>query len=372
MRVLMMMSSVAMGGAEQITVSVLPYLAAAGATPLLCTLNTRRDSPITEIFAQTGVQRFDLGARRMVDVSAWRRFVRLLQDEKIDLVNTQDQDTHIYGALAAWRLSMPVVMTRHVLREPATTLKEGLRARLVLLAARYGARRVIAVSEAVRQAFAHQARLPLAKIETIHNGIDLQKFAPGRHRASMRAELGWQPDRPIVIMVAVLRPGKGHELLFEALPQLKAALPKVQVKLVGDGELSHALRRQAAPFGESVEFLGQRSDVPALLGASDVLVLPSWSEALPTVLIEAGAAALPVVATDVGGTSEIVKDGETGFIVPPGNAPELARGLLELLQNPARAHQMGQSARRRVTSCFSLEEQARSMVTLFQQELKSH
>jgi glycosyltransferase involved in cell wall biosynthesis len=370
MRVLMMMSSVAMGGAEQITVSVLPYLEAAGITPLLCTLNTRRDSPITERLAQTGVKRFDLGARRMVDPLAWRRFRRLLQQEKIDLLNTQDQDTHIYGGLAGWQLNMPVVMTRHVVGEPSTTLKERLRARLVLLAARHGARRLVAVSDAVRQAFARQAGVPLAKIDTIHNGIDVQKFATRHQRQSKRAELGWDPDRPIVIMVAVLRPGKGHELLFEALPHLKAALPGVQVKLVGDGALNDDLRQQAAPFGDTVEFLGQRIDVPELLGASDVLVLPSWSEALPTVLLEAGAASLPVVATDVGGTSEIVVDGQTGFIVPPGNAPALAGRLLEVLENPTRGQQMGREARARVVSCFSLEEQARSLAALFQQEVK--
>jgi glycosyltransferase involved in cell wall biosynthesis len=100
-----------------------------------------------------------------------------------------------------------------------------------------------------------------------------------------------------------------------------------------------------------------------------VLVLPSWSEALPTVLIEAGAASLPVVATDVGGAAEIVKNGRTGYIVPPGEAATLADRLSHILQNPAKAQQMGQQARARVLRLFSLEQQARTTTALFERAL---
>ncbi|MHB8626586.1 MAG: glycosyltransferase family 4 protein [Aggregatilineales bacterium] len=370
MRVLFMMSSIAMGGGERILVSVLPFFKTEGITPALCTMNTRRDSPLTEAFNKTNIQRFDLGAKRMVDWRAWQRFRKLLQIEKFDVIHTQDQDTHIYGALAHWRLKTPVVMTRHVMFEPADSLKTNLRARLVLIAAHYGADRIVAVSEAVRQRFAKQARIPLSRIETIYNGIDIERFDTRSRRAAKRAELGYEATCPIVTMVAVLRAGKGHEVLFEAIPRLKAAVPNVQVKLVGDGELADNLRRQAAPLGDTVEFLGQRMDVPELLGASDVLVLPSWSEALPTVLMEAGAASLPVVATNVGGTAEIVVDGEGGYIVPPGDPEMLARRLIDLLQNPSQAAQMGQKARERVAQLFSLQQQARKTIALYERILR--
>jgi glycosyltransferase involved in cell wall biosynthesis len=166
-------------------------------------------------------------------------------------------------------------------------------------------------------------------------------------------------------MVGVLRYGKGHEVLFQAIPQLKAAVPNVQIKLVGDGELEAQLREQAAPYADVIEFLGQRTDIPQLLSASDVLVLPSWSEALPTVLIEAGAASLPVVATQVGGIPEIVEEGKTGYIVPPGDPSALATRLIDLLQNPALARQMGQAAHTRVVQQFSLQRQALQTITLY-------
>lgn len=366
-----MMSSIAMGGGERILVAVLPYFRAEGITPVLCTLNTRRDSPLTDVFNQTAIERIDLGAKRMVDRAAWGRFQEVLHTQKFDVVHTQDQDTHVYGALAHLRLKVPVVMTRHVMFEPAESLKTHLRARMVLLAALYGADRIVAVSEAVRQHFAQQAGLPLSKIETIYNGIDTARFDTRSRRDAKRTEMGWQAGRPIVTMVAVLRPGKGHEVLFKALPRLQQVVPGVQIKLVGDGELADDLRRQAARYGAAIEFLGQRMDVPDLLGASDVLVLPSWSEALPTVLMEAGAASLPVVATDVGGTAEIVVNGETGYVVPAGDADALAQRLIDVLQNPVRAAQMGEKARERVTRLFSLQQQAQRTIALYEGLLRT-
>ncbi|MCS6871572.1 MAG: glycosyltransferase family 4 protein [Anaerolineae bacterium] len=373
MRVLLILSSMAMGGAERNIADLLPHLSAQEGIQLtLGTLNTRRDSPLAELVAQSGVPRFDMGARRMVDRQAWRRYTDFLRRERIDLVHSQDQDTHVYNALSRRLLGVPSVMTRHVMFEPFTNLKTRLRAQLVLIAARYGADRVIAVSEAVRQQFARQARLPLERIETVYNGIQLEKFATRARRAQIRAALGWAQETPIVIMVAVLRSGKGHEVLFEAIPTLRQRVPNVQIMLVGDGEARTKLESLAAPYADCVHFLGQRMDVPELLGASDVLVLPSWSEALPTVLIEAGAASLPCVATDVGGTREIVVDGETGYIIPKGDSAALAARVADLLSDSVHARKMGEAALRRVSCIFTLPEQARRTVEVYRRALASH
>ncbi|RMF53169.1 MAG: glycosyltransferase family 1 protein [Chloroflexota bacterium] len=371
-RVLLMLSSMAMGGAERNIAALLPHLSAiAGVQLTLGTLNTRRDSPLAGLIAQSGVPRFDMGARRLIDRQAWRRYTDFLRRERIDLVHSQDQDTNIYNALSRRLLGIPSVMTRHVMFEPFTNLKTRLRAQLVLIAARYGADRVIAVSEAVRQQFARQARLPLERIETVYNGIELQKFATRARRAEIRAALGWAQEAPVAIMVAVLRSGKGHEVLLEAVPQLRQRVPNVQIMLVGDGEARALLEHMIAPYSDVVHLLGQRMDVPELLGASDVLVLPSWSEALPTVLIEAGAASLPCVATDVGGTREIVVDGETGYVIPAGDSAALAERLAELLTDSARARTMGQAALRRVSSLFTLPQQAERTVAVYERVLAS-
>lgn len=373
MRAIIMLSSIAMGGAERNIVSVAPYIAAQEGVDLrLVTLNTRRDSPLAVEFAQqTQVPRHDLSAKKMVDTAAWRRFKQYLQDEQIDIIHAQDQDTITYAALAHSQLGIPSVMTRHVLYEPTDTLKERARAELVLLAARFGYNRIIAVSEAVRRDFSKLAHVPIDKIETIYNGLPTERFAVSTPKQTLRERFGWHADERIIIMVAVLRRGKGHEVMFEALPKIREAVPNVKLKLVGDGEIADQIREQAAPFADMVEFLGQRSDIAELLHASDVLTLPSWAEALPTVLIEAGAARLPVVATDVGGAKEITLHGETGYIVPAGDSKGLAQYLIEVLQDPTHAQDMGNRAFERVHEMFSLERQAQQTVSLYKRILQS-
>ncbi|HEX8991326.1 MAG TPA: glycosyltransferase family 4 protein [Anaerolineales bacterium] len=366
MRVLWMLSGIAMGGGERNIVSVLPHLRDSGITVYLCTLNRRRDSPLAQVFAESGIERFDLGAKRMVDPGAWRRFSELLTRLKVDLVHAEDQDTIVYTALAHRLHAVRTVMTRHVMEEPVTSWKTGLRAQLVLWSARFGMNRIIAVAEVVRRQFAQQTHVPLAKIETIYNGIELEKFNTRGRRDAIRAKLGWDSHRRIAAFVSVMRPGKGFEVLFQAIPKIKAVIPDFQVKLVGSGPLEAELREQAAPLGDAVEFLGQRMDVPDLLGASDLLIQASWSEALPTVLIEAGAAGLPVVATSVGGTREIVQDGKGGFLIPAGEAGALADRTVEILNSPALADEMGRTAHDFVVKTFSLQRQAEQTVALYQ------
>ena len=365
MRVMMMMSGVPLRGAERNVVNVLPFLQAAGVEVFLGTLNTRRDGPLAEVFAQTGIPRLDMGARRMLDRHAWARFAALLEEYNIDLIHAQDQDTIIWAAVAHLRWGMPTVMSRHVLFEPAPSIKAWLRARMVLLAARHGFDGIVAVSEAVRQQFAGMARVPRSRITTIYNGLDMEHFLAARDRAALRASLGWGVDERIVLLIAALEDGKGHEVLLQALPQIQAAVPEVRFKLVGQGPLAVSLRAQAASFGPVVQLMGQRTDVPDLLAAADVVVQTSWAEALPTVLIEAGASARPVVATDVGGSAEIVADGVTGYIVPPGDVAAVARQLIALLADPAGAAAVGQRARERVLEMFSLEEQAGQFAELY-------
>ncbi len=206
---------------------------------------------------------------------------------------------------------------------------------------------------------------------TIYNGLDLTRWRRRRTRAEARDLLGWSPDVPVVSMVAVLRQGKGHEVLFAAVPKIIASVgSRVSFKVVGSGALEHQLRRDATGCGDALDFLGERDDVPTILDATDVLVLPSWSEALPTVLMEAGAVGTPVVATEVGGVPEIVVDGETGYLVGAGDSDALARRVCELLTDPARARQMGRQAEARIAARFSIDHQAAATAALYRTVLR--
>lgn len=370
MRILMMVSSIAMGGSERNIVSVLPYLKMGGCDVHLCTLNRRRDSPLADILFQYGISRYDLGAVRMLDIKAVLKFFTYTREMKIDIIHAEDQDAIIYAGMAHILLGIPTLMTRHVMEEPVTSWKTAQRARLVFLSARHGMNHVVAVSNIVRKNFVLQAKIPMSKVTTIYNGIEVEKFRTQERRNDIRSGLGWNLKRPIGIFISVLRPGKGFEVLLEAIPLILAVLPDFQLKVVGGGELESDLRKQAAPFGDVIEFMGQRMDVPKLLACSDVLIQTSWSEALPTVLIEAGAACVPVVATDVGGTKEIVKDGESGFVIPPGDVQSLAKHVTEILKSPNLAQKMGSSAYAFVSKTFSLEKQAMETIALYEKILE--
>jgi glycosyltransferase involved in cell wall biosynthesis len=365
----MLLSSIAMGGAERNVVSVLPYLQREGIKVSLCTLNKRRDSPLADAFVETGIERIDLEARRLVDFKSWKRFVALLRTRKVDLVHAEDQDSIIYAGMIRRIHGIPALMTRHVLEEPSSTWKAALRARIVLLAARYGMDDVIAVSEVVRQLFSEQAGVSLSKICTIHNGIELEKFSNRIPKAEIRKRLGWSTNVPIALLVSVLRPGKGLEIAIKAVPEILGGFPDFQLKIVGSGELESELKKMASHLGASIEFLGERMDVPELMWASDLLIQSSWSEALPTVLIEAGAAALPVVATDVGGTAEIVRDEGSGYLIKAGDVKSLSQRVLEIVANPSLRAQMGQEALEIVTQKFSLKTQARATAALYERIL---
>jgi glycosyltransferase involved in cell wall biosynthesis len=353
------------GGAERNIVSVLPHLSRRGTEVALCTLTTRRDGPLAEEFARSGLRRFDLGARRLLDPAALARLVRLVRAARVDLLHAHDQDGNLIAAAAGALTGRPVVMSRHVLFEPAPTRRSRARARLVIGALTHRADLVVAVSEAVRASLVATG-VPDRRIRTVPNGILQGAFTGDAATAAARAALGWD-DAPVVLMPAVLRPGKGHDTLFAAAAQVRSRVPGVRFVLAGDGPERAALQAAGTPAG--AEFLGHRDDVPRLMEASDVVVLPSLAEGLPTVLIEAALAARPVVASRVGGVPEIVADGSTGVLVPPGDPAALAGALVRVLTDPAGARAMGARARTDAVERFSLPHQAAALEAVYDEVL---
>ncbi len=365
MNVLLMMSSVAMGGAERNIVSLLPYLQTPNVKTMLCTMNTRRDSPLANADSLSHIERFDLEAKRMLDIRAFKKLLSIIRKQEIDVIHAQDQDTIIYAGLASRLLGRPSVMTRHVLDESDINWRKRIRLRLVFLSARYGIHKVIAVSNAVRENFHKKTNIPYSRIEAIYNGIHLDEFLKTSRKES-RLKLDWDLNRPICVFVSVLRPGKGFEVLFDGIPEIKKQIPDVQFKIIGGGKLEAELREQATPLGEAVEFLGQRMDIPDLIGASDLLVQTSWSEALPTVLIEAGASSVPVVASNVGGTSEIVQGGVGGILFQPGDKDAFVNAAVVMLRDLNKAREMGKAANQYVLNTFSLQKQAQATIELYE------
>ncbi|PYN14724.1 MAG: hypothetical protein DME05_14400, partial [Candidatus Rokuibacteriota bacterium] len=186
----------------------------------------------------------------------------------------------------------------------------------------------IAVSDANRRYLVEEKGLARHKVVVIHNGCDLRRFNP-HHRApaGMRESLGFGASDPVLVVVGRLEPQKGHRVLFDALPAVRAQFPRVRLVCVGEGARRQELEQQVAAsgLGDTVRFVGQQANVADWLALADVTVLPSFFEGLPLAAIESLAAGRPMVASAVDGTPEVVVDGATGLTVPPGDAAGLAR-----------------------------------------------
>jgi glycosyltransferase involved in cell wall biosynthesis len=228
---------------------------------------------------------------------------------------------------------------------------------------------LIAVSEDVRKAVLDaMPGIPPEKISVISNRVDVSRYGRCRRRDEIRAALGFGDVEHLMTVVAILKTQKGHAVLLDALAKVAGKHPQLHVLIAGDGELRPELenRSRELHLESQVHFLGTRKDIPDLLSASDSFVLPSLWEGMPMALIEAMASGLPVVATDVSGTREVMVDGETGLMVPPGDPDQLAQAIDQILSNPAQADAMGAAGRRRVETSFSAQTQAKEYLALFE------
>lgn len=263
-----------------------------------------------------------------------------------DLVVTNSTKAHLYGALAARLAHVPCAWRLHDVID-----EEGFSPvvrTLLLQAARTLPQRIVAVSEAA----AAPVRAAGAKNVFVQpNGVDLSAMrAPEGARARIRTELCLPHDAPVVLLLGRLTPLKGAEVLFEALREL----PGVYAVVAGEPTFSEVddygrvLRRAAEPVGDRVVFAGFRRDVAALLAASDVLAHPSVKpDSLPTAVLEAIAAGVPVVASTAGGAAEIIGGGEGGLLVPPRDARALREALRKVLDDRPFAARLSARGRRR-------------------------
>lgn len=232
-----------------------------------------------------------------------------------------------------------------------------LTGRLRLAAARRWADAFVCISPAIAEEL-RAAGVPAARLWPIANGVDLERLRPvdaGR-RAALRRELGL-PAGPLALYAGRLVPEKGLDVLLAAWPAVLREVRGAHLALVGAGEQREALEAQAAGLGLAgrVSFVGGRDEVAPLLQAADLFVLPSYAEGLPVALLEAMACGLPAVATAVDGTADVLEDGVTGRLVPPGDAAALAAGLVEGLTSPV-APAWGERGRDHVARRYSLEQ----------------
>lgn len=341
----------AYGGAERATITLLAGLDRSRWSPVLAHHGFPGIEPMVDAARELGVPGWRVpempyglrGARRVTG------FARALRARGADVFHAQLSWplSAKYGLAAAVLARVPaVVATVHSYPVFAMDRSTALQQRL--LGRRLG--RYVAVSDELAAQLHQRLRWPAERIDVVHNGVDFGGLRRERD-PRLRATLTGGREQPVIVTPARLDPDKGLDVLIEAAAQV----PDVRFAVAGDGPERDALTRRIAELGleDRVLLLGWRDDVASLLAASDLFVLPSRNEALSISVLEAMSAGCPVVATDVGGTSEAILDGETGLLVHPGDAGALARAISGLLADAEKRRALAASARDRAEREFS-------------------
>jgi glycosyltransferase involved in cell wall biosynthesis len=328
MRILLLSTSMGMGGADKQILTAAEQMRAEGHELLIISL--------TEL-GPMGLEARSLGipteslemSRGVADPRALVRLIRLVRSWKPDVVHSHMVHANLMARVLRLFVRVPaVVSTIHNIHEGGAHLMLGYRLSNALVD------QMTVVSEAAAERFVRERIVPRELLRVIPNGVDVDLYAniPPGTRESLRRALG--VDRAFVwLAVGRFEVAKDYPTMLRAFARVREREPGAVLLLVGRGSLqaeTEALARELGVEG-SVRFLGVRNDVPEIMTTADGYVMSSQWEGMPMVLLEAAAAALPIVATQVGGNQEVVRHDESGFLVPPSDADALSRAMLRLM-----------------------------------------
>lgn len=357
------------GGLERVVLQLVEHMDRSRFEPLVVALEGPGD--LAPELDRLGVALHVFPRKRGLDVQVLSDVANLFEQKRIALVHTHNPSPHVYGSFAA-----SIVRHRGVLRPTVVHTKhgrnhpdDGRRVMVNRVAAAFSDR-VVAVSDDARKVALEVERIEPHRLVTIRNGVDTTKVCPGDGTAKRRA-LGIADDTFHIGCVARLSIEKDHATLLHALSILRERLPQACLTLVGDGALRAELEELSEKLGvrDAVKFVGSTNDVASFLPAFDVFALSSRTEGTSLTLLEAAAAALPIVATHVGGNAEIVVDGESGILVPAGQPRAFAEAL-ETVAMRADRREMGARGRADIVARYDLAKMVAAYDTLYTEVLR--
>lgn len=365
LRVLHLVETLEIGGTENQAVQTALRQAAAGYDVTVGCL--RQEGPLLQALQEAGVPvREFRKTQQLLSIKGVLELFRLtcfLRRCRFDVLHCHDLMSNLLGVPAA-RLAgtRRIISSRRYLDLEWWSGWWRIRAvSLVYKLSHY----VVVNSAAIRDLLAHRDGIRTEKIALLPNGIDIERFSTVKHRDPELSSLSGTSK--IVVVANMYSPVKGHATLIKAAEQVHRDFPNVLFVLIGDGKERPKLEQKVrdAKLGRTIMFLGSRKDVPELLACCDISVLPSDSEGFPNALLEAMAAHLPVIATCVGGVSEVVDNEVTGLLVPPGDPAALSAAMLRLLKNQELRNGLAEAGHKRIAQRFSFERLISSLEALY-------
>jgi glycosyltransferase involved in cell wall biosynthesis len=309
----------------------------------------------------------DLGVHRtLIPVHGYRgaasvvlNLSRQIRDQRLDVLHSHEFAMSVYGAPASQLAGCRHVITMH----GSTYFAEHPRRLIGLRLASALSDHTVAVSGALRTTLAEHLRVSPGTIRLVRNGVNVVPAS----RIPVRAELGADSDDILVVAVGSLYPVKGHAVLIDAVAEMPTNMRPL-VAIAGSGFEEDKLRARIQERGvnDRVLLLGYRPDVPDLLAAADIYVMPSLSEGLPMAMIEAMLASRPIVASDAGGIGELIPSDEFGVLVPPGDPSALKEALLRVAAAPELRERLGEAGRRRAEGEFTADSMAEQYLRLYE------
>jgi glycosyltransferase involved in cell wall biosynthesis len=364
--VLQLRSSIGFFGAENVILELAKGLQHTDYRPIIGVF--KNGSPAAEALAEMA-QRYGIASvgfddQRPFDHRAAGAIRNFIKEQQIDIVHSHGYKANVYAQAVKHRVATRTIATCHPWTETTYSLRSRVYTRLdKFLLPRFD--RVVAISDEMKKEVL-QARVPRYKIAVIPNGIDLQRLKVTEEKQKIRTELGLPSEGIIIGTIGRLVQEKGQYLLVEAAARLAKNFLNAFYLIVGDGPLRQGLQEQARKAGVENRFIfsGVSDQIPKLLGLMEVFVLPSLSEGLPMVILEAMAARKPIIATKVGAIPQLLRDRESALLVKP-NAAELADAIAYLLNHPATAQRFGQKAFDRVRDEYSSQKMTQEYVAVY-------
>lgn len=356
------------GGAEVLTIRLTERIDRKRFNPMICSLSDQ--GPLRDILEEKNITYFTLGKKEGKDFGLPSRIRKLLKAKQIDIVHTHNQGPLLYTFLATRFLKHVVLIhTEHInLKMELSYSTRHMIFHWILLRFING---FISIAQHLSDHFVKNYNLSKNKIITIPNGIDVAKFEFIQRTQTLKEELGFPEDTIIIGNISALREQKDHKTLISSMEIVKKQLPEAKLVIAGGGVLEKTLKQfvREKDLEEHVVFLGYRSDVANLLSGFDIFALSSLYEGLPLCLLEAMAAGLPVVATDVVGSNELIDNKYDGILIRAKDPDALGRALIELISDDKLRKKLGANGKNTVKHRYDFDKSVKNYENFYEDRL---